>query len=1192
MDWYEVVRPSHRWIPNILHYNRSKCVISSDGRKIAYLATPTRSRSRGRKSHSKTNEATYDNIDELLSKVTANLEDLIIYGNRHNLSPILKYNEEKTPNDEYLYPCDESLNIKGQYTDLIQEALVNPHQSYTEPITPPEVHLSSGFGDGKEDDTNNNIFIERERSSEIKPIIDNRHRTVAIPTQEYTGTDAVKSHRFTADDEFMPSYYTKSASTSPQGRAILKKTKSLFTPIRNLKRRIQHGDDKNLTPTPILIDDIGAFNLPYPFGTEIVPEPVVIDVRATKDTKSSIKPGVATPKPLYYDHTIHEYKKRASTGDIGAYGSKQKSESIAPTNFSKAVKLIEQKDTYGIVDSSEFDDLIYNSFMDIDENRTARKIIQRQAYFTQDRYYYNFDTDTIEYSSTLSPDAQINTAVTPLSEETTTRSFVYRGETQQDNVNYMHSSVPSFDFQHSSKFETAEVEQPMLQKSGSDQKQIKSVVIDDVNEEDEEFPNKQELNYLITKSNTTIHDDTIFSSQMTSFCMIAKEDEDEMEIVDEQKLQSESEYDHAEEPTFIDKPRLSSGISQPEAVLSLWSRVSRDRLSKCFEPSPPDAPTDVYESINIEEPLQEYITSKISNIITQTEPLRHDEPSSFNIDIQNKDEPSDNVQVSPVMESPLLSQIHPYESDISIPLKLESMYEEVKEAPLIKLETEKQQDTVEIDSLETHNIETIKSPEQQPSLATEFNLLEESFEGEDVELHKMQTVQFDDSIKESSETNAITSEDSPVIKETLDVDTTLSVVDIPEETKRMSSTIKSVVSSKYDMTSNESLNFYKTPTSLCSQETSKEAATIHETDEQLESNKDDNVEQIPSVSRVSIDESTVKLSSRASLANHEVEEKIKATEASPKDSVDIVTAKGDETVTSISRGSSKRELEKPVASEIEKLEESDIKASVDTQVPEKPKSDVDENDGSTKKKKKKKKKSKSRHSDSEDEESSSDSSDSEHKKKKRKKKKKKKKKHKEEDEIEAMHVRPLKNLVDKQLKDGFQATVYIVTSKKNATSSICTVRFDYERDALILETPTNTFDINANKIIAEEIPTVPGAPVLLKLSMKGKKSSAIVIQSTNSRNLEVLGSTVGWADTDTKHLKGIAAQQLIANAEKTSEQYDVDLIKSAQIQSQHQTMASANTSQGNESVPEGSKQPKKRGLLSRVLLRKRMSSHS
>lgn len=153
----------------------------------------------------------------------------------------------------------------------------------------------------------------------------------------------------------------------------------------------------------------------------------------------------------------------------------------------------------------------------------------------------------------------------------------------------------------------------------------------------------------------------------------------------------------------------------------------------------------------------------------------------------------------------------------------------------------------------------------------------------------------------------------------------------------------------------------------------------------------------------------------------------------------------------------------------------------------------------TEKKKKKKKKSK----DDKDKEKSG-----------KKKSKGDKKKHIDDDH--ANRPRPFRNLVDKQLKDGFTATVYIVTSKKKATSSLCTIKFDYDADRLIFETPSNIFDIDGHKLVAEEIPTLPGAPVLLKLTVKGNNSSVVVIQSTCERNLNVLGGTVGWANASTK----------------------------------------------------------------------------
>ncbi|GBE58975.1 hypothetical protein BOVATA_004680 [Babesia ovata] len=261
-------------------------------------------------------------------------------------------------------------------------------------------------------------------------------------------------------------------------------------------------------------------------------------------------------------------------------------------------------------------------------------------------------------------------------------------------------------------------------------------------------------------------------------------------------------------------------------------------------------------------------------------------------------------------------------------------------------------------------------------------------------------------------------------------------------------------------------------------------------------------------------------------------------------------------------------------------------------------------------------------------EKQAEESDSEGKKKKKKKKKKKHKKEKI-DNIED-RPRPLRHLVDKQLKDGFSATVYIVTSKKNAISTLCTVKFDYEKDRLILETPANVFDIDASKVVAEEIPTLPGAPVLLKLTVYGKRSSAIVIQSTSERNLDVLGGTVGWVNAIPHAGQAVEAEfdnalqgarigdpNHMSDAMIVTRQHSVDALmpKNAgqrpsqdggssvqkRKQSSHTSTDSAESLGGKPSffrkVTSPTSQPEdagtqKRGLLSRILLRKRINKES
>ncbi|EDO08160.1 hypothetical protein BBOV_III005990 [Babesia bovis T2Bo] len=208
---------------------------------------------------------------------------------------------------------------------------------------------------------------------------------------------------------------------------------------------------------------------------------------------------------------------------------------------------------------------------------------------------------------------------------------------------------------------------------------------------------------------------------------------------------------------------------------------------------------------------------------------------------------------------------------------------------------------------------------------------------------------------------------------------------------------------------------------------------------------------------------------------------------------------------------------------------------------------------------------------------------------KKKKRKKKKKKKPTAADIES-RPRPLRYLVDKQLKEGFKATVFIVTSKKNATSSLCTIKFDYEEDRLILETPSNVFDIDASKVVAEELPTATRSPGLLKLNIQGKKSSAVVIQCAQERNLNVLGGTIGWANAMLEAANINTQKKDNKKEDKTTARLDGS--------SQHsQASADATTVTPEEHnvtppmVP-GDTTPQKRSLLQRVLLRRRMNKEN
>ncbi|AFZ79255.1 hypothetical protein BEWA_021020 [Theileria equi strain WA] len=116
--------------------------------------------------------------------------------------------------------------------------------------------------------------------------------------------------------------------------------------------------------------------------------------------------------------------------------------------------------------------------------------------------------------------------------------------------------------------------------------------------------------------------------------------------------------------------------------------------------------------------------------------------------------------------------------------------------------------------------------------------------------------------------------------------------------------------------------------------------------------------------------------------------------------------------------------------------------------------------------------------------------------------------------IEKLKIRPLRHIRHKLLIDGFDATVYIINSSKRATSSLCTIMFDYDKDTLMIKSMNNLFEINATTLVSEEIPTVPNAPILLKLSVLNVKTSAVVIQSMNGRDLEILGGTIGWLEND------------------------------------------------------------------------------
>ncbi|UKK02123.2 hypothetical protein MACK_001478 [Theileria orientalis] len=107
-------------------------------------------------------------------------------------------------------------------------------------------------------------------------------------------------------------------------------------------------------------------------------------------------------------------------------------------------------------------------------------------------------------------------------------------------------------------------------------------------------------------------------------------------------------------------------------------------------------------------------------------------------------------------------------------------------------------------------------------------------------------------------------------------------------------------------------------------------------------------------------------------------------------------------------------------------------------------------------------------------------------------------------------IRPLKNTKNKVLINGFEATVFAVNSNKSATSALCTIMFNYENDVLIIKSATDAFEIKATDLTSEEIPTSPGQPILLKIALNNRLSSAIVLQTYSRRNLEILAGTIGW----------------------------------------------------------------------------------
>ncbi|BAM40092.1 conserved hypothetical protein [Theileria orientalis strain Shintoku] len=107
-------------------------------------------------------------------------------------------------------------------------------------------------------------------------------------------------------------------------------------------------------------------------------------------------------------------------------------------------------------------------------------------------------------------------------------------------------------------------------------------------------------------------------------------------------------------------------------------------------------------------------------------------------------------------------------------------------------------------------------------------------------------------------------------------------------------------------------------------------------------------------------------------------------------------------------------------------------------------------------------------------------------------------------------IRPLKNTKNNVLIKGFEATVFAVNSNKTATSALCTVMFNYNNDLLIIKSQNDVFEIKATDLTSEEIPTSPGSPILLKICLNNRASSAIVLQTYARKNLEILAGTIGW----------------------------------------------------------------------------------
>ncbi|UKJ90343.1 hypothetical protein MACJ_001275 [Theileria orientalis] len=123
-------------------------------------------------------------------------------------------------------------------------------------------------------------------------------------------------------------------------------------------------------------------------------------------------------------------------------------------------------------------------------------------------------------------------------------------------------------------------------------------------------------------------------------------------------------------------------------------------------------------------------------------------------------------------------------------------------------------------------------------------------------------------------------------------------------------------------------------------------------------------------------------------------------------------------------------------------------------------------------------------------------------------------------------IRPLKNNKNNVLIRGFEATVFAVNANKSATSALCTILFNYDNDLLIIKSETDIFEIKATDLTSEEIPTSPGSPILLKISLNNRPSSAIVLQTYARRNLEILAGTIGWVKNRDKEEFGDKAPRM------------------------------------------------------------------